>query len=1035
MHVYWFDAHELGYQGRPDAVALFGYLPNGKRVCIRLEHVPKVCMLLLHESTARAAESCRQQVRALLGDAALIDGPHTRQYCFERDERKAGWHMQELPLHRARCLNNAYMRVQIPPGAAPPLQQRLVAGVGAHYKQVLPTPGGALQRLLVERRIQGPGWLALKGLTQVLPEAQRLSTCALEFAVRDLDCVAPVQEAQEGAARAAPPLAVLCVTLQWWRGLPVPQLAGFHAELRRWSSAGAEEEQEQQQGQAKDSLWVVRTWMRHDVLTLEQSPEERALAERSLLLELFNACLVHADLVVGFRWHDVELPRLASRLRTYELQSEVALGRLKPRAGSGGEGGVATYRSWRESSALLAGQLVLDAERCAVEYLPKPEQHVYSLSALAAAQLCKEVSAQEIAQLEALESQRPCAASTLALASRCMWRVLSRNEIPRLTLALTQIAGNTWGQTLNLEKSAPNQWFLLHAFHARDFVLPAASSSASFSAACAPGRDPRAHLSKAPAAPKTAAAERDAEADSENENQNEAEAESALEHEPEDGGAYRGGTVLRAARGFWRDVALLDIQSSYPSNMRKHNVCFSTLQHWRRDAASAAGTGAGAALRPELARLEAPLGAHADEPRGVLAEKAGELLDTRLRVQQELRACADPRERARLQVRERALKLFANCLYGCLHFYLDGGLFHSPALAGYVTACGRLALQTGVRRVARFRSGAHRPKVIYGDTDSLMVALPGCGGDRARLEAEARALAAHISLAMPGVPMKLDGLYRQVLLYKKKKYSALPFGAQAVPLCKGLELVRSDWCPLAAQSSRALLALLHAYLPLLAPLLPTAAESADSAQGAGPGAGQSKRAQLEPLRREWREAVEQLFAETRKRASECRDVRDFVIVKELGQSLQQHLQQHAAAAQGSSPAARRTASWPPHLQAAFLLSHCGHDVRAGSRIAYVQVRAAPGPACAWAQRDFGGAADPQIPFHPEAVPYEFLRHWSRQRALDVRPNFDYYCRKQIAPVLQRLLEPFEALWREDKLDVESFFRQKRRPAVPCFNNE
>lgn len=95
-----------------------------------------------------------------------------------------------------------------------------------------------------------------------------------------------------------------------------------------------------------------------------------------------------------------------------------------------------------------------------------------------------------------------------------------------------------------------------------------------------------------------------------------------------------------------------------------------------------------------------------------------------------------------------------------------------------------------------------RSKVVYGDTDSLFVLVPGRSRDEAfRIGAE---IAAAVTDANPQpVKLKLEKVYQPSILQTKKRYVGYMYETadQKEPVyeAKGIETVRRDGCPAVAK--------------------------------------------------------------------------------------------------------------------------------------------------------------------------------------------------------------------------------------------
>lgn len=252
---------------------------------------------------------------------------------------------------------------------------------------------------------------------------------------------------------------------------------------------------------------------------------------------------------------------------------------------------------------------------------------------------------------------------------------------------------------------------------------------------------------------------------------------------------YEGATVLEPTPGFYRcPIATLDFASLYPSIMRAHNLCYSTL--W-----TAAG------------RPPAWLGTetHGDTTfvtdarfRGVLPRMLDELLAERKATKRLLAREPDASARARLDKKQLAQKVAANSVYGFTGA-VEKGMYPCKEVAATVTSRGR-------DYIARTRAMVMEDfgfDVIYGDTDSVMVKLPL---PEAEAFARATEIAEHITARFPeAIVLEDEKVYNPYLLKGKKRYAGRKketLDGKASLDTKGIEMVRRDNAPLARDVQR-----------------------------------------------------------------------------------------------------------------------------------------------------------------------------------------------------------------------------------------
>ena len=119
-----------------------------------------------------------------------------------------------------------------------------------------------------------------------------------------------------------------------------------------------------------------------------------------------------------------------------------------------------------------------------------------------------------------------------------------------------------------------------------------------------------------------------------------------------------------------------------------------------------------------------------------------------------------------LNAKQLAYKVCMNSVYG--FFGAAQGYLPCLPLAASVTATGRAMIERTRDLVCELCPGA---EVVYGDTDSVMVRLPGPEDMRSQFE-EGEKLAATISASFPPpIELEFEKVYMPYCLYGKKRYA------------------------------------------------------------------------------------------------------------------------------------------------------------------------------------------------------------------------------------------------------------------------
>ena len=253
------------------------------------------------------------------------------------------------------------------------------------------------------------------------------------------------------------------------------------------------------------------------------------------------------------------------------------------------------------------------------------------------------------------------------------------------------------------------------------------------------------------------------------------------------GPAYAGGLVLEPKKGLYdKYVLMMDFNSLYPSIIQEYNICFTTVAQPKADPDD-----------PAAAPPAPTLPTDADGTKVVLPQVIKKLVDRRREVKNMIKTERNAARAKQLDIRQMALKLTANSMYGCLGF--AASRFYAKPLAELVTLQGREILQSTVD-LAQGNLGRN---VIYGDTDSIMINTEST--NIAEVVDMAKQFKKLSDKRFKVLEIEMDGLYKSMLLLKKKKYAALmvkqlPDGSYTTVIeQKGLDIVRRDWSPLAKE--------------------------------------------------------------------------------------------------------------------------------------------------------------------------------------------------------------------------------------------
>lgn len=321
-------------------------------------------------------------------------------------------------------------------------------------------------------------------------------------------------------------------------------------------------------------------------------------------------------------------------------------------------------------------------------------------------------------------------------------RICNKLQIIQLTKQLTNVAGCLWIKSLLNARAERNEMLLMHMFWKKGYVVP------------------------------------DKFNDYADRNDDEEGAKKGAKNKKNGKKKYAGGLVLEPQSGLYNDIILLlDFNSLYPSIIREYKICFTTVQRPFveiedvRPSLKVKNIGDKNVDKEEeededddryLTNHDPKLIKEGDKKICILPEIIKSLIDRRKAVKNAIKNEKNIEKLELLDIRQKAYKLIANSIYGCLGFTFSR--FYAKTMAAMITNYGRNLLTSSMDTVKSLNY-----EVIYGDTDSLMI--------NSRQKETLKALEVgtqlkkelNLSFKSRILEIEIDGVFKNLLLLKKKK--------------------------------------------------------------------------------------------------------------------------------------------------------------------------------------------------------------------------------------------------------------------------
>ena len=794
VRFFWIDAREM--KGTGEVIFIGKIYSNNKwqSCCFRFESVERTVFALPKKVLDNGQENSLADVARELSELCQVNGIKKRS--FKSVDRWYSFEKPDVPTEKSWWVKMKYTGAnQI---VTTDCQYRT-------FKSLFGTQQSNLEMVLLKRKIMGPCWLRL---TNARKPTNFVSHCQSEFIV--------------------PSYKNICV--ENFHNLPIPPLkvcslsiVSNYCEKTKANEiyAGSiliverlEQEKTAKLPELRKSLWnVVRKSTSNSPIPFQISdlfvqknlpPPELAYNEKALLESLLNKLKSEdPDVLIGHNFLGFHLDVLLHRCQAWHIPNWSILGRLKLREmpklqpGPGGLG-----ESTHSEKEVVAGRLVCDTYLLSKEYIKASN---YSLKSLINQLELGDVGFNNDLSLprgyfsdasdtdvgsgscsieDAYKSKEVLFGLLLSSSEKAIFAaaIALHIDVLPLTKRMTNVTGGVWSRTLMGNRAERIEFLLLHKFHVAKFVIP----------------DKQIFV-------KPIVKEETLENDEPDDGIDKVQKVVPSRRKPQ----YAGGMVLDPKRGLYHSfVLLLDFNSLYPSIIQEFNLCFTTLKRHPQSTSSDSAEVEGKLHSPTLSDVQG-LTCKSCEASGstdlscahrcILPKTLKELVDGRRQVKKLMQSTSDEEQQNRLNIRQKALKLIANSMYGCLGFQM--GRFYAPTIAELVTSEGRNALQNAISLVSKVDP---RLDVIYGDTDSVMINT-AFAKNLSEVRRIATVIKDTINKCYKTLEIDIDGVFRKLLLLQKKKYASLRIvdylseGKQMEREVKGLDIVRREWCPLSKQ--------------------------------------------------------------------------------------------------------------------------------------------------------------------------------------------------------------------------------------------
>ncbi|KAJ6667574.1 hypothetical protein lerEdw1_016695 [Lerista edwardsae] len=659
---YWLDAYEDQYT-QPGVVFLFGkvWIESVKSYvscCVTVKNIERTVYLLPRELPIYNDYYISLK-RVDLCSGKETENPVTMMDIYQEFNDKIAGKYKIMKFKSKKVEKNYAFEIPDIPAKSDYLQVKYSAEYcrlpqdlkGETFSHIFGTNTSSLELFLMNRKIKGPSWLEIKS-PQLLN--QPVSWCKVEAVALKPDLVNVVKDLPP-----PPPLVIMSLSMKTIQNTKTHQneiVAVAALVHHKFCLDKAPPEPPFQThfcviSRPNDCIFPYDF---KEVVKTKNAKIEIATTERTLLgFFLAKVHKIDPDVLVGHNIYGFDLELLLQRINFCKVPHWSKIGRLKrsnmPKLGYIVEK-MAVVDLLKKNAA--CGRMICDIQISAKELIRCKSYHLSELVNQILKMERVAIPPEEIRNMYSDSSRLLYMLEKTWIDAKYILQIMCELNVLPLALQITNIAGNVMSRTLMGGRAERNEYLLLHAFYEKDYIVPDKQIFKKLQQ-------------------KQLDEDEDFEGD----------------QDKSKVGRKKGSIFWRVGPGskscgacfYDKFILLLDFNSLYPSIIQEFNICFTTVNRVSSNVLKKTEDGE----QEEIPELPDP-----SLEMGILPKEIRKLVERRRQVKQLMKQ-PDINSDLYLQydIRQKALKLTANSMYGCLGFSFSR--FYAKPLAALVTFKGR----------------------------------------------------------------------------------------------------------------------------------------------------------------------------------------------------------------------------------------------------------------------------------------------------------------------------------------------------------